>query len=107
MTILGGAVLGGPGGGQNWNRIFEKNWGRIWSYSALDKAILNRILRSIIWAWSQGRRFLWGLVRGGFLYFLLGGTGRGQNVLKISRKATEIIEKSTENQLKPKKTNGF
>ena len=30
-----------------------------------------------------------------------------KNVLKISRKATEIIEKSTENQLKPKKTNGF
>ena len=29
-----------------------------------------------------------------------------QNVLKISRKGTEIIEKSTENQLKPKKTNG-
>ena len=41
------------------------------------------------------------------MYFLLGGTGRGQNVLKISRKATEIIEKSTENQPKPKKTNGF
>ena len=30
-----------------------------------------------------------------------------KNVQKISRKATEIIEKSTENQLKPKKTNGF
>ena len=30
-----------------------------------------------------------------------------QNVLKIGRKATEIIEKSTENQLKPKKANGF
>ena len=27
--------------------------------------------------------------------------------LKISRKATEIIEQSTENQLKPKRTNGF
>ena len=54
-----------------------------------------------------GGRFLWGLVRGGFLYFLLGGTGRGQNVLKITRKAIEIIEKSTENQLKPKKLMDF
>ena len=93
-----------PIGGQHWNRIFEKT--RV-GFGRTEQAILNRILRSIIWAWSQGGRFLRGLVRGGFLYFFLGGTGRGQNVLKISRKATEIIEKSTENQLKPKKTNGF
>ena len=33
--------------------------------------------------------------------------GQVKNVVKISRKASEIIEKSTENQLKPKKTNGF
>ena len=33
--------------------------------------------------------------------------GQVENVLKVSRKATEIIEKSTEHQLKPKKTNGF
>ena len=32
----------------------KKNLGRIWSCRALVKAILNRILRSIIWAWSQG-----------------------------------------------------
>ena len=30
-----------------------------------------------------------------------------QNVKKISRKASEVIEPSTENQPKPKKTNGF
>ena len=99
-------VLGGTGGVKI-GTVFLKKLGSDLVVQSLVKAILHRILRSIIWAWSQGGRFLWGLVRGGFLYFLLGGTGRGQNVLKISRKATEIIEKSTENQLKPKKTNGF
>ena len=43
----------------------------------------------------------------GFLCFFWSFAKSLKNVQKISRKATEIIEKSTENQLKPKKTNGF
>ena len=46
--------------------------------------------------------------RQGRIFVFFGSSAKSlQNVLKISRKATEIIEKSTENQLKPKKTDGF
>ena len=46
--------------------------------------------------------------RQGRIFVFFGSSAKSlQNVQKISRKATEIIDKSTENQLKPKKTNGF
>ena len=46
--------------------------------------------------------------RQGLIFVFFGSSAKSlQNVPKISRKATEIIEKSMENQLKPKKTNGF
>ena len=43
----------------------------------------------------------------GFLCFFRSFAKSLKNVQKISRKATEIIEKSTGNLPKPKKTNGF
>ena len=43
-----------------------------------------------------------------FFYVFVGSSAKSlQNVQKIGRKNSEIIEKSTKNQLKPKKTNGF
>ena len=41
-----------------------------------------------------------------FLCFFWSPAKSLQNVQKIIRKATEIIEKSMENHLKPRKTNG-
>ena len=64
--------------------IFWDGFGRYWG-RALVKAILNRILRSIIWAWSQGRRFSRGSVRGGFLYFF-GAVPGVQNWKRIFEK---------------------
>ena len=52
-------VLGGTGAVLGRSKL----GGRIWSYRALVEAILNRILRSIIWAWSQGERFSGGSFR--------------------------------------------
>ncbi len=65
--------------------IFGKKKGRIWSYRALVKAILNRILRSIISAWSQGSGFSGGVVQGGFLCFVSVPTIREQNRVHFSK----------------------
>ena len=50
-------------------KYFCENYGRIWSYRALVKAILRRTLRSIIWALSQGARFCRGRGNLGFSWF--------------------------------------
>ena len=55
-----GVDFGGGTGGVNidkFGKVFFKKMGRIWSYRALVKAILHRILRPIIWAWSRGQGF--------------------------------------------------
>ena len=102
-------VLGGTGavlGGQNWKRIFEKN--RL-GFGRTELSL--RLSCTEFCALSsghgpRGEGFYGGSSGADFCIFWSSAKSL-QNVLKISRKATEIIEKSTENQLKPKKTNGF
>ena len=62
MTIPGVAVLGGGPGGVEIGDEFLKKLGSD-LVRALVKAILHRIFRSIIWAWSQGSGFSGGSSR--------------------------------------------
>ena len=98
-------VLGGTGG-QNWNRILKKLGSDLVVQSSRQGYPEQNFALYHLGMVPGGKVFMG--ARQGRIFVFLGSSAKSlQNVLKIIRKATEIIEKSTENQLTPKKTNGF
>ena len=77
-----GVVLGSTGGVKI-GTVFLKKLGSGWVSGALVKAILYRIVRSTIWAWSWGKGFYGGVAWGGFLYFWVSFFWGGQKNMKM------------------------
>ena len=102
----GSGFWGGFGrywGGQNWDRIFEKT--RV-GFGRTELSLRLSCTEFCALSSGHGPRdlgFQGGSSRWVFHVFVGSSAKSLQNVQKIGRKNSEIIEKSTKNQLKPKK----
>ena len=101
QTTYEGRGFGRYLGGQNWDRIFEKTRVGFGRTELSLRLSWTEFCTLIIWAWSQGRRFLWGVVQGGFSCFSGGSKIREKNSLNFSdffsRFCMDFMPKSLKN----------